>query len=109
MSDRDVIISSTGLVPNGSVISQKPSYLIKIFSENKKSKKLFVTIDQPKIETSYVQCKGFYYDGDEDALYANYIDIVSSQNKALNVEVWIPWHSIELIRSLVFKGDKNRK
>lgn len=109
MSDRDVVINSTGLVPNGSLISQKPSYLIKIYSDNKKSRKLFVTIDQPKIESSYVQCKGFYYNGDEEVLYSTYAEIVSSQNKALNIEVWIPWHSIEIIRSLVFRGDKNRK
>lgn len=109
MSDKDLIIASTSIIPNGSVIIQKPSYLIKIFSDNKKSKKMFVAIEQPKIETSYVQCKGFYYDGDEDSLYSKYNDIIANHSKSLQLEVWFPWHSIELIRSLVFRADKNKK
>lgn len=109
MSERDVIIASTGIVPSSNMVPPKPSYLIKVVSDNKKSKKLFVTIEQPKIETSYVQSKGFYYDGDEETLIAKYLDIVSSHNKALYVEVWIPWHSIEIIRSLVFRGDRVKK
>jgi len=109
MSDRDVIITSTGIVPNNNAIAQKPSYLIKILSDNKKTKKLFVTIEQPKIETSHVQSKGFYYDGNEEELYARYFDIVNECDKSLHVEVWIPWHSIEIIRSLVFRGNRIKK
>lgn len=109
MSDRDVVITSTGVVPNNNLIAQKPSYLIKVLSDNKKTKKLFVTVEQPKIETSHVQSKGFYYDGSEEELYLRYNDIVNECDKALYVEVWIPWHSIEIIRSLVFRGNRIKK
>lgn len=107
MSDKDIVLQSTANVPFGTVISQKPSYLVKFLPENKKDKgKLFIAIEQPKMENSYIHIKGFFYEGDEEAIYKAYNEIVTQSDKATYVEMWFPWHTLHFVRSLVFKGNK---
>ena len=111
MSDKDYVIQSTINIPFGAVIAQKPSYLVKLAPEGKKSAtaKLFFAIEQPKFETSYIQVKGFFYEGEEESVYKQYNEIVSQSDRATYVEMWFPWHSIVFVRSLVFKADKAKK
>ncbi len=106
---KDLVIQSTWNVPNGTAISQKPSYLVKFLAEGKKPQKLFFAVDLPKFEASYIQVKGFFYTGDEEAVYSQYGEIVASADRSTFVEMWIPWHVLDSVRSLVFKGDKNKK
>ena len=109
MSEKDLVIQSTTAVPFGSMISQKPSYLVKFLPEGKKAAKLFFTIEQPKFEISFIQVKGFFFEGDEDTIYKTYNEIVASSDKSTYVEMWFPWHILHSVRSLVFKGDKSKK
>lgn len=106
---KDLVIQSTWNVPNGTVMAQKPAYLVKFLQEGKKVCKLFLAVEQPNFQTSFVQVKGFFYTGDEASVYKTYNEIVVSEDKANYVEMWLPWHVLESVRSLVFKGDKTKK
>lgn len=109
MSEKDLVIQHTLNVPAGAIISQKPCYLLKLVPEGKKTAKLFFSVEQPKFETSFVQVKGFFYEGEEETVYRQYNEINASSDKGTHVEMWFPWHAIQSIRSLVFKGDKSKK
>lgn len=106
---KDLVIQSTWNVPTVSTMSQKPSYLVKFLSEGKKAPKLFFAVEQPKFELSYVQVKGFFYTGAEESVYSQYNEIVTGADRSTFVEMWLPWHVLDSVRSLVFKGDKTKK
>lgn len=117
MSEKDFVVEALTRVPDGSVINAKPCYLITLTEmEVKKTKgkaakagvleqRHFVAIELPNMQpAAYVQTKGFYDTSGEENIIANFRSLVSSVDREQIMELYIPWHSIVSIRSLVFKA-----
>ncbi len=109
MTDKDIIVASTLNIPVGGVISSKPAYLITFEPEGKKASELFLTIEMPNVQSSFIHAKGFFLDAKEyeiNAIVAGYKTIIASQAAESFLEIWLPWHRVSNMRSLVFKKDK---
>lgn len=108
MSDKDFLIEPQMRVPDGSVISAKPCYLVTMTEKSGVGKNIqqrrFVAIDLPIMVPSHIQTKGFYTDVIEDEIILNFKTIVQGMQKENIIELYLPWHSIISIRSLVFKA-----
>jgi len=102
---KDIHISSTLNIPSAMTPS-KPSYLVKLLPELKGKPRLFVAIELPKFDTSYIQVKGFFYEGEESDIVTNYAVRIAEADKSNFVEMWFPWHGIINVKSLIFKGNK---
>lgn len=120
-SDKDFVVEVLNRVPDGSVINVKPCYLItltekevkdtKVQSKGSKAKasvpgpRNFVAIELPNMQNSVcVHTKGFYDTSGEENIIANFRSLVSTIDREQILELYIPWHSIVSIRSLVFKA-----
>lgn len=110
MTDKDIVIASTLNIPVGGMIASKPAYLVSIEPEGKnKNAELFLSVEMPDVQSSFIRAKGFFLDAKEyetSAIVAGYKTIIASQAAESFVEVWLPWHRISCMRSLVFKKDK---
>lgn len=109
MSEKDLVIGPQLRVPDGSVISAKPSYLITLTEKTGNSKsmqfKKFISLDLPNTtHPHFVQAKGFFCDQDEEAIIANYKQIVATIDKEKVIEIYFSASSVFSIRSLVFKA-----
>jgi len=103
MSDKDVVITAQTRAPDGTSISARPCYLLTV-TEMKKTNH-FVALDLPDMSrAACVQVKGFYSDQPEEIIVANYKGLSSEMDKSSIIEMYFPWHSINKIRSLVFKA-----
>lgn len=102
---KDLVIASTFNVPTGAAQQIKPCYLVKFVASAKKTQ-LFIVIGEPKFETAFVQGKGFFVDSglDEEDVVTSYQKLVTGVDKSTMVEMWLPWHNIVFVRSLVYKG-----
>lgn len=92
-------VKSSNLINLGSV---KTIFLI-VVEQNKKNK-LFLTIDRPDLQNSFVQAKGFFVDFSEEEASSNYNNILTNTSKDVIVEVILPWHKISIIKNLIFKA-----
>lgn len=107
MSEKDYVVEAQLRVPDGSIISAKPCYLITLTEKINKGKaeqqRRFIALDLPSMQPAYVQTKGFYTDASEEEIVQNFRSLLQSTNKDQVLELYLPWHSISHIRSLVFK------
>lgn len=109
MSEKDLVIGPQMRVPDGSVISAKPSYLIILTEKTGTGKsnqfRKFISLDLPNTaHPHFVQAKGFYCDQDEDSIIMNYKQIVATVDKEKIIEIYFSASSVFSIRSLVFKA-----
>lgn len=105
-NDKDIMVGSTINIPTGPPVKVAPSYLVKISgTEGAKNKtaKLFLAIEQPQFNTDFIHTKGFFTDATEDDIVTGYREMVAAATQAQIIEMWIPWHTIQFVRSLVFK------
>jgi len=104
----DIAVEVSNRVPNGSVITTKPSYLITLENNLGKTKSLryFITLDRPELLNGFVQVKGIFVDNNvlEEEIISKFSSILTNSAKDLFLEVLLPWHKICSIRSLVFKA-----
>lgn len=104
----DIAVEVSNRVPNGSVITSKPSYLITLENNLGKTKALryFITLDRPELLNGFVQVKGIFVDSavSEDDIISKFSSLLTNSAKDLFLEVLLPWHKICSIRSLVFKA-----
>lgn len=107
--EKDVVLQSSNILIQQNNNQIKPAYIIKLAGVGKEKSKLFIAVEPPKFEISFIQTKGFFYTGDENVVYSGYIELLNNTEKSLYVEMWFPWHTIFYIRSLFFKGDKKGK
>ena len=108
MPEKDILIGTQLRVPDGSTISAKPCYLItlteKVGTGKTAQQKRFIAVDLPTLQTSFIQTKGFYTEATEEEVLLNFKVILSTMDKDQMLELYLPWHSIISIRSLVFKA-----
>lgn len=108
MTDKDFVIESQMRVPEGSIISAKPYYLITLTEKSGKGKKeeqrRFIALDLPRMEMAHVQTKGIYVDATEEKILEDFRALIQETPRDQITELFIPWHSIINIRSLVFKA-----
>lgn len=109
MSEKDLVIGPQLRVPDGTAISPKPSYLITLIEKNGTGKtaqfKRFISFDLPNMaHPHFVQAKGFFCDQEEDAIIANYKQIIALIDKEKMMEIYFSASSVFSIRSLVFKA-----
>lgn len=102
----DIAVGLANRVPNGSVILNKPSYIICLEKNIGKTKTLeyFLTIDKPEVIDSMVHAKGLFVDLSEDQIIENYSTVLTSSKKELLLEMMFPQHRIHSIRSLAFRA-----
>jgi hypothetical protein len=103
----DINISATNRIPVGGVLLSKPSYLIVLQDGTGKTKtyQYFITLDRPEFMNGFIQVKGMYDPNNtEDVIIKNYADILTTAEKDLYCELFLPTHRICEIRSLVFKA-----
>jgi hypothetical protein len=104
MSDKDLVLNPQMRVPDGSVISAKPSYLITL-KEKSARYEFFVALDKPDTtRPHFVPTKGFYCDQNEDVIIANYKQLIQSIDKSKIIEIEFEASSIFSIRSLVYRA-----
>lgn len=103
MTEKDFAIGTVG-VPQVGKISTKPRYLVQLYSG--KSVKHFISLDKPTFEADFISVKGFYSDFSEDAIVAQFNDLVEKAPKDKIQELLIPNHRVHVIRSLVFNAAK---
>lgn len=108
MSEKDFAIEPQMRVPDGSVISAKPCYLVtlteKVVKGKSEQQRRFISLDKPDMQPAFIHTKGFYTDAKEDEVVQNFRSLVQDTNKDQVLELYLPWHSIVSIRSLVFKA-----
>jgi hypothetical protein len=104
----DIAVSVSNRIPAGSPIMNKPSYLITLENNVGKTKgvKFFITLDKPELLNGFVQAKGLFADDSlpESEIITKYSEILTTADKALFLELLLPWHKICSIRSLIFKA-----
>ena len=115
MSDNDITLERTLRVPDGSPINMKPCYLISINTKHSTGKagavKFFIALELPDLViSSYMKVKGFFVEGEENAIISGYVDIVRTlaADKKNIIEMYMPWHTVNYMRSLVYNANKSR-
>src|SRR5579885_2350940 len=105
MTDNITAIPVSTKVPEGSVISTKPCHLV-CMSNGAKTKKMFIALERPVLDVSYIQTKGFFVEFSEEEVVENWMNIVKelSVDKNNIMEMYFPWHSVSYIRNLVYKS-----
>ncbi len=119
MSNKDVAVGAIGAfkeepmssmsipgIPVGPPAKMTPFYLVKILPElGSKSKeyKMFLAVEQPGFNSDFIHTKGFFSTYSEDDIVVGYREMVAAATAAQIIELWLPWHQIQSVRSLVFK------
>lgn len=102
--DRDIVISSTVNIPSGPPNKMIPSYLVKFLPDlGSKKYKMFVAVEQPQFNADFIHTKGFFTESSEDDIVSGYREMVAAATAAQILELWVPWHTVHSVRSLVFK------
>jgi hypothetical protein len=104
---------NTGIpgIPNGPPAKIIPFSLVKLLPElgsKKKTYTLFVATEAIKFESNFVQIKGFFSEATEADILVGYRDMSAAMTVTDIVEMWVPWHSIYCIRSLVFRTSSKK-
>lgn len=106
MSDKDIAISSTLIIPNGPPVKNVPSYLVKLMPDvtsKSKAYRMFLAVEQPVFNPDYIHTKGFFIESAEDDIITGYKEMVAGATASSITEMWFPWHTVNCVRSLVFK------
>lgn len=104
MSDKDMVLTPSLRVPEGSPISNKPSHLLVIEDEFAKIK-LFISIELPDMKNvSCVQAKGFFTDASEEEVIIHFSELIAKADKKNFVEIYVPWSRVVVIQNLVFRA-----
>lgn len=108
MTDKDLSVGAVGSlsIPTGPPNKMVPSYLVKLVPDlgaKQKSYRMFIAIEQPQFNADFIHAKGFFSESSEDDIVVGYKDMVASVTSNQIVEIWLPWHTIHSVRSLVFK------
>jgi hypothetical protein len=106
----DFAIAPTLTLPSATSRT-KPSYLIVLesssFLPSKKTSaapaRRFITFDKPSLLNGFVEVKGFWTELSEEIISATFSDVISNIPKEEVVELMIPFHKIDYMKSLVFK------
>jgi hypothetical protein len=103
-NNKDIVITSTANVPVGGQLANKPAHLVTLVGEGKKQNRYFVSFDTPVSQEHFIKVKGFFSELKEDEIVSQYKLLISQVTNENVVELWLPWHSISSVRSLVFKA-----
>jgi hypothetical protein len=109
MSNHDLAIAVTGLVPQGAAISRKPPYLVLLKEGSGKTvvEERFISLDKPELLNGFIQVKGIYSEFSEEKIIRTFNDILTNNPKEAIVEMLFPNHRVASIRSLAFSAVKN--
>lgn len=108
MSDQDIAITGAFKVPDGSPVSTKPCYLVVLsektgIGKNQQFKK-FIALELPDMQASFIKIKGFFCDANEETIVVDFRKIIQALDKDTMQELYLPWHAVSYVRSLVFKA-----
>lgn len=105
MTDKDLLVNSTTVLPTVGTLNKKPAHLIFLTDNKSKVIEKFLSLDRPEIQDGFIQVKGLYVNNEDDnKIYQSFFDILASTPKDSIVELMIPIHRISSIRNLVFKA-----
>lgn len=115
-NEKDIAVGAVGAfqsglttvsgIPSGAPTKSVPSYLVKLMPElggKSKTYRMFIAVEQPQFLTDFIHVKGLFSEREENDIVDGYRDMIASATSAQILEMWIPWHSIHSVRSLVFK------
>jgi hypothetical protein len=105
MTEKDFAIGITG-APTNVAISKKPCYLVWLDVSKTHKGRPFIALDKPSFEMGFIHVKGFYSVEKEDDIIVRFSDLIRDLPKEEIVEIYVPWHRIDSIRSLVFNANK---
>lgn len=95
----DTVVPMTLRVPDGGAMLNKPAHLVV------SSVGLFITLERPSLEVSWVGVRGFHLDiTDSDVASEKWQEIVQTLQKSDMIEVYIPWQNINHIQNLVYRA-----
>lgn len=108
MSDKDFAIGAIAGIPTVGALNKKPPYLVVLEdpSGKKNSCQKFLTLDKPDSQNGFLMVKGFFTECAEEEIIKNFSDILTATPKDTIIEVWLPWHRVVSVRSLVFSANK---
>lgn len=116
--DKDIAVGAIGAlgstisgIPTGPAAKVAPSYLVKLMpdmSEKAKKYKMFIAVEQPQFMVDHIHTKGFFSELCEDDIVVTYREVVAQTTASDILEMWIPWHVIHSVRSLVFKTSSKK-
>jgi len=102
-NDKDISVSVTG-VPNFSVqIGNKPVYLIRLDSKDKKAHEYFIATKY--VESGlYISCAGFFTTSKYEDIRKNFKTEVEAKlkTKDLFIDVKFPWNRIHDVTNLIY-------
>ena len=111
MTNQDLSVIATMSVPTGTAINNKPCYLITLTEKvgtgvgKAMRHRRFLALELPTMQPSHIQCKGFFLEQDDESIIVNsFRQIIQSTDKDNITELFLPWHSVNAIRNLVFKA-----
>lgn len=112
-SDKDILVGSPLAIPMGPPVKSIPSYLVKLLPDitagtKTKSYRMFLAVEQPQFNADFIHTKGLFSEASEDDIITGYKEMVAAATAAQIIEMWIPWHTIHSVRSLVFKTASKR-
>lgn len=101
----DIAVGSTLTIPTHSN-KTVPYYLVKMATDKKSlvaGEEFFISFGEPDLNSNFLHVKGFFSGSKREDIVANYKDMVANTDPSQMVEMWMPWHTVHSIRSLVFK------
>jgi hypothetical protein len=108
-NDKDIVVGSTSFIPNGPPTKQIPSYLVKMIKASKTDQqRFFIAVGEPNMNQSFIHVKGFFSDATEDDIVVGYKELLAAATQAQTLEMWLPWHTVQSVRSLVFKTSSKK-
>ena len=107
MSDRDFAIGTVGL-PQVGKMANKPRYLVSLVDMIGKNKPMtyFIAMDKPDLQLGFIAVKGIYHNGTEEDAVALFAEILSNTPKESILDLLLPTHRVNCIKSLVFNANK---
>ena len=108
MSDKDFTVGAVMSVPTIGSLNKKPVYLITLedSSGKKNSFQKFISLDKPDSQNGFLMAKGIYSDLSEDEIIKNFSEVLTTAPKEHILDIWLPWHRVVSVRSLVFNANK---
>jgi len=107
MSERDFAVGTVGL-PQVGKISNKPRYLVSLVDMLGKNKSMthFIAWDKPDLQLGFIAVKGIYFDGTEEEIGSSFAEIINNTPKEAILDLLLPTHRVNCIKSLVFNANK---
>jgi hypothetical protein len=108
--DKDFTVSTVSGFPSVASVNKKPAYLITLLQDGASNKKnsfqKFIAIDKPDSQNGFIMAKGVFSDLSEEEIIKTFSEVLTSSPKELILDMWLPWHRVVSIRSLVFNANK---